>query len=446
MKVTWEEQGSNQGCMTVEVEKDLVTTCIDRAFKKVVKKVNLPGFRKGKVPRAVFNKCFGIGALAQDAISFLWDETYRKALDEAKIVPVSEPKITCQEAGIEDGKPYTYKVELTIEPKVTLGQYQDLKFELDEQEYCVSEEDVDKVVQAKAQDAIVLEQVEDGKVKLDHFVKVTIKNLGEPWDEELKQTLADVERGYLTVGKSLLGKEFDRQLVGMKVGEEKEVDLIYPSDAKEQKDALLLKCKVKLAEVKQGQVPELNDEFAKEVSDQETLDALRKQIRTELEQEVASYRDEMQRCGLLRLAVVNAKIDVPPIMIEDELKDVMLEAESFKGDLSAEALREVFDQEEENESEEKDPFKRLALFRVKSWLVIKEIAKKEQIEVKTDEVMAEIKGGGLQKALESPLGPTLLKVNDKGEQVIDGERLFYMTSKYLYTKKVMEFLVSKKTG
>lgn len=382
MKASWEKTEKNQGILTVETDEQTVAKALDQAFKKVVKKVNVPGFRKGKVPRQIFEKKFGVEALYQDALDILLPEAYEAAVKETGIEPVDRPEIDIEQ--LEKGKSLIFKANVTVKPEVTLGQYKGL--EVPEKDFSVSPEDVDAELQKMQKQQGQLVVVEEGSAENGDRVIIDFEGFvdGEAFE-------GGKAEGYnLEVGSGSFIPGFEDQLIGLKAGEEKDVEVTFPQDyhAAELagKQAVF---KVKLHEIKRLNLPELDDEFAQDVSEFDTLDELKADIEKKLQEKADKEKESYVRNQLVEQAAGNAEVEIPQVMIDHEVEHMLRRFEqqlSYQG-FNLEMYAQLTGQDVDSLKEQ---FKGDAEKKVRADLVLEAIAKAENIEVSDEEVEQEI--------------------------------------------------------
>jgi trigger factor len=383
MSAKFEKLEGNQGKLTVEVDAETFNKALDQAFKKVVKQVNVPGFRKGRVPRPIFEQRFGVEALYQDALDIVLPEAYTKAVEETSIEPVSQPEIDIEQIGKNEALIFT--AEVTLKPEVKLGEYKGLEVEKVDTE--VTDEDVEnelKELQKRHAELVVKEDeaaAEGDTVVIDFEGFVD----GEAFEG------GKAENHSLELGSGSFIPGFEEQLIGVKAGEEKEVNVTFPEEYHAEelagKDAVF---KVKVHEVKSLELPELDDEFAVDVDDEvETLDALREKIKNRLKESKEHEAKHTIENAVIEQAAENAEIDVPEVMIENEIDRMMKE---FEQRLQAQGLNlDLYKQfSGQDESELKEQMKADAEKRVRVSLTLEAIAKTENIEVTDEEVEKEL--------------------------------------------------------
>jgi trigger factor len=313
MSVKWEKQEGNTGVLTVEVEEVKVKDGLDKAFKKVVKEINVPGFRKGKMPRKMFEQRFGTESLYQDALDFILPDAYAAAVDEAGIDPVDRPEIDIVK--MEQGENLIFTATVTVRPEVTLGDYKGL--EISKQETDVTDEEIEaqlKEQQTRLAELVVKE--EEAIVEGDTAVIDFEGFLGEEAFEG-----GAGEDHSLEIGSGSFIPGFEEQLIGLKTGEQKDVVVTFPEEyhAAELagKEATF---KVTVKEVKGKELPELNDELAKEIdSEVEGIDALRTKLKEKTTEDKKNAAETAIKDELVEKAADNATIDIPQAMIDAEV-------------------------------------------------------------------------------------------------------------------------------
>ncbi|MCU7557121.1 trigger factor [Macrococcus capreoli] len=383
MSAKWEKQEGNVGLLTVTVPEEEVKTGLDKAFAKVVKQVNVPGFRKGKMPRQMFEQRFGVESLFQDALDFILPDAYAKAVEEAGINPVDRPEIDVEQ--MEKGKALIFTAKVTVEPEVELGDYKGLEVEKFETE--VTEEELNEAINADLARKAELVVKEDGEVVEGDVVNLDFD--GYVNEEAFEGGKAE---GYdLEIGSGQFIPGFEEQLVGTKVGEEKDVNVKFPEEYHAEelagKDAVF---KVKINEIKSKEVPELDDEMAKELDESvDSVDAYKAKYKADLEEQKKLQAENDTKESLVMQAVENAKVDIPEAMINTELDRMMQE---FEQRIAQQGLNlELYFQfSGQTEEQLKESMKADAEQRVKTNLTLAAIANAENIEVSDADVDAEL--------------------------------------------------------
>jgi trigger factor len=383
MSAKFEKLEGNQGVLTVEVDAETVSKSLDSAFQKVVKQVNVPGFRKGKMPRPLFEKRFGIESLYQDAIDLMLPEAYSAAIDETGIEPVDRPEIDLEQ--IEKGKTFIFTAKVTVKPEVKLGEYKGL--EVEAFDTTVSDEDVDSEIKALQEKQAELVVKEDGKAEIGDTVVMDFEGFvdGEAFEG------GKAENYSLELGSGQFIPGFEEQLVGLAAGESKDVEVSFPEEyhAAELagKPAVF---KVTLHEIKGKELPELDDEFAKDVDDEvETLDALKEKIKSRLEHDKKHQAEHHIQDAVVEKATANAEIDVPEVMIGNEV-DRMLQEFEQRLQMQGMNLELYFQFSGQNEDALREQMNDEAVQRVRGSLTLEAVAKAENIEVTEEEINEEL--------------------------------------------------------
>ncbi|WLR44109.1 trigger factor [Bacillus carboniphilus] len=383
MSVKWEKKEGNNGVLTVEVEASEFNKALDQAFKKVVKKVNVPGFRKGKVPRPIFENRFGVESLYQDALDIILPVEYSKAIEEAGIEPVDQPNIDIEQ--IEKGENLIFTAEVVVKPEVKLGDYKGLEAEKEDIE--VTDEDVEAELKSLQEKQAELVLKEEGEIVEGDTVVLDFEGFvdGEAFEG------GNAENYSLEIGSNTFIPGFEEQLIGLKAGDEKDVEVSFPEEYHAEdlagKPAVF---KVKIHELKTKELPALDDEFAKDVDEEvETLEELKEKTRKNLEESKKTEAETKLKDTLIEKAAENAEIDIPEAMINTELDRMMNE---FDQRLQMQGMnRELYFQfSGQSEEDLKESMKEDAGKRVKFNLTLETIAKVENIEVSDEEVKEEL--------------------------------------------------------
>lgn len=383
MSVKWEKQEGNVGVLTVEVDVATVNAGLDAAFKKVVKQVNVPGFRKGKMPRPLFEQKFGVESLYQDALDVLLPEAYANAVEEAGISPVDRPEIDIEK--MEKGENLIFTATVTVKPEVTLGNYKDL--EVEKFDATVSDEDVEaalKELQERQAELVVKEEgaAVEGDTAVIDFEGFTD---GEAFEGGAGENYS------LVLGSNSFIPGFEEQVIGLETGAEKDIEVTFPEEyhAAELagKPAVF---KVKIHEIKTKQLPELDDEFAKDVDDEvETIAELKEKTKAKLEHDKKHEEEHFIQNAVIGQAVENATIDVPEVMIASEVDRMM---KDFAGRIQQQGLNLDLYYQFSGQDEEtlKGQMKEEAEGQVRTSLVLEAIAEAEKLEATDEDVDAEL--------------------------------------------------------
>ncbi|EAE3013369.1 TPA: trigger factor, partial [Listeria monocytogenes] len=414
----WEKQEGNVGKLTFEIEQEKVKEGLDRAFVKVRKTLNVPGFRKGKVPRQIFNQRFGEEALFQDALDILLPEVYSAAIDEAGIDPVDTPQVNIE--SMEKGETWVLTAEVTVKPEVKLGDYKGLEVEKRETELTTEELEAElKQLQERQAELVVKEDApaENGDTVILDF---------EGFKDGVAFEGGQAENHSLELGSGQFIPGFEEKLVGLKAGDEADIELTFPEEYHaEDLAGQPVVFKVKLHEIKTKEVPALDDELAKDIDEEvETLDELKEKISKRLQEAKEESVAQAKQEEVIAKAVENAEVDIPHAMVHHEADHLM---NHFAQDLQAQGLTpELYYQftgqteEAMHAQMEKDAEK-----RVKMNLVLEAIAEAENIEPTEEAIDEEIstlaeKYGMEKDAVRAALGDmSELKSDLKIRKAID---------------------------
>ncbi|MGF2167390.1 trigger factor [Enterococcus casseliflavus] len=385
MTAKWEKTGTNDGVLTFTIAQAEIQKGLTTAFNKVKGNLNVPGFRKGKVSRQVFNRMYGEEALYEDALNAVLPEAYEAAVKEAGIDPVAQPKIDVD--SMEKGQDWVIKAEVTVKPEVKLGDYKELTVEKQDRE--VTEEDVDARIKREQEAQAELVIKEDEAAENGDTVVIDFEGfLGEETFEGGKG-----ENYSLELGSNSFIPGFEEQLVGTKAGDSKDVTVTFPEDYQAEdlagKEAVF---KVTVHEVKAKELPELDDEFAKDVDDSvESLAELKEKYRAELTETKEKAAEDAKDEAAIRQAVENAEIvELPDSMVHDEVHRSM---DEFLNNMQRQGISpEMYYQlTGSTEADLHTQFEGEAETRVKTNLVIEAIAKAEGLEATEEDIENEIK-------------------------------------------------------
>ena len=357
---------------------------LDKAFNRAVKRVNAPGFRKGKLPRAVFNKMYGEEALYQDAVDYVLPRAYTKAIDELEVSPLAMPDIDVKEISKEEG--VKFEAVVTVKPNVELGEYKNLGLEKDSVEVTDAdvEERLDSLLSRQAE-----WQIKEGESKKGDIVVIDFK--GFIGDEAFEGGEA---KGYeLELGSGSFIPGFEEQLEGKVAPVDTEVNVTFPENYQVADLAgKAAKFEVTVHDVKEKVLPELTDEFVKEFSKEaaSTVAEYKEKLKEEIKLEKENLAEKSYSDKVISTAVENAKVSVPEKLVEQEVNSMF---EQFTGNLSRQGLS--FDLYEQftgkGEADLKAEMKSDAENKIKTSFVLGEIAEVEKVEVTEADIDAEVK-------------------------------------------------------
>lgn len=377
------ERVENEATLKITAPAAEVNAGYKKAVKKIADQVNIPGFRKGKAPRAIIEMHYGKEAVKQEAFEIVANKAYSEALDQEKLIPVSDPKV--EESVFEEGKDMELTIKVTLKPEPELGEYKGLH--VDKKEVEITDEQVDaQIKDMMGRDAKMVVAEEGAVIEKGDFAIIDFAGTvdGEPFS-------GGEGKGYpLEVGSNSFIPGFEDQLVGLSKGDSTDVEVTFPEDyfVKDLagKEAVF---KVNIQDVKRKELPELNDEYVASKTDFKTVEELR-----------ANYKERMQKAAeanakteyeheLIDLAVANAKFSVPEIMIEDKISQMVdemkMSLESRKMSLDMYMQYTGLDMAKIRENQ-----RPVAEENVKTDLVLDAIAKAEDIQVDMADVDAEI--------------------------------------------------------
>lgn len=382
MKVVLGEKENNNVNFTIEIPESDFEKALQKAYLASRGRFSLPGFRKGKVPRKIIEMNYGIEIFYEDAINIVLPEAYDFAIKELDLKPVDQPDVDIDE--IEKGKPIIVKIDVTVKPEVKLGDYKSI--EIEKAEYNVTDEIIeDELLALQEKNGRIIDAgerpVKDGDI-------LTIDFAGYVDDAQFDGGTAE---GYeLEIGSNSFIPGFEEQLVGKSIDEEVEVAVRFPDEYHEEslkgKDAIF---KVTIHEIKEKELPELDDEFAKDISEFDTLEEYKQSIRDRLEVEFETRGNVENENNLIQKVIEACEVDIPEAMIETQLET---EIGEFDYRMRSQGLNLEQYLQITNSTEEalKEQLKPNAIHRVKGDLVLEAIAKAEEIEVSDEDIDKEL--------------------------------------------------------
>ena len=379
---------------TVEAEK--FNEAIQTVYKKNAKYFNIPGFRKGKAPFKMVEKAYGIQIFYEDAFNEVATEAYTKGIEDNKIEVVSKPEIDIKQ--IEAGKDLIFTAVVQTKPEVTLGKYKGI--EIKKIEYNVSDEDVEHELSHAAEHNARIVTVEDRAVENGDITVIDFEGFvdGKAFEG------GKAENHELEIGSGKFIPGFEEQIIGMKTDEEKDIKVTFPKEypAKELagKEATF---KIKLHEIKKKELPEINDEFAKDASEFDTLEEWKKSIREKQEKANESKAKYEMEEEAIEAVCNDSKVDIPSGMIETQI-DNMEQDVSSRLSYQGMKLDQYLQMVGKTRKEFRDEYKEQAEKQVKTNLVLEAVMKDSKIEVAEEEIEAKIKDNpNLRKYIEESL-------------------------------------------
>jgi len=392
MKATWEKIELNTVSLNVEVDTEKVSTALDQAFKKVVNQVNVPGFRKGKVPRSMFEAKFGVESLYQDAIDIILPEAYSQAVQETGIQPVDRPEIDVTQ--FAKGQAFIFTAKVTVKPEVTLGDYKGV--EVTKLSAEVTEEETNAELERLQQRHAELNVVEEGAAQTGDTAVIDF----DGYVDGVAFEGGKAERYSLELGSNSFIPGFEDQVVGMELGDYKDVEVTFPESYHAEnlagKPAVF---KVKLHELKRKSLPTLDDEFAKDVSEFDTLDEYKQDLVNKLQANKEKEAVQALEAEVIAKVAEAASVEIPDAMVATE-QNYMLQ--DFENRLSSQGMNlDLYYQfSGQNEEALRDQMKGDAQKRVLNNLVLEAVASAEGIVVSEDEITEELEA--LSKVYNRP--------------------------------------------
>lgn len=382
MSLQVEKLEKNMAKLTVEVPAEQFDEALKTSYNKNKSKFNIPGFRKGKAPQAMIEKMYGVGVLYEDAAGEIIDTTYAGAMDESGLDIVSRPEISVEQ--IEKGKPFIYTAMVAVKPEVTLGEYKGIEVEKARPE--VTDADIDAELAKVQEQNSRLISVEDRAVADGDQTVVDFEGFvdGVPFEG------GKAESYPLTIGSHSFIDTFEEQLIGKNIGEEVEVNVTFPAEYHAEelagKPALF---KVTVKEIKVKELPELNDEFAGEVSEFETLDEYKADIKAKLSETKEKQATTENENNVVQKVVENASMDIPEPMIDQQVRN-MLEDYARRMQSQGISLEQYMQFTGMTIDQLQDQMRPQAEKRIQTRLVLEAIVAAENITVDDEAVDAEI--------------------------------------------------------
>ena len=383
MSVQVEKLEKNMAKLTIEVAPEELEKAIEGAYQKNKSKISVPGFRKGKVPRQMIERMYGKEVFYEDAVNALIPEAYEKAVDECEEEIVSSPKIEVEQ--VEAGKPFIFTAEVALKPEVKLGKYKGVKVEKADTE--VTDEEVDKEIDKERESNARNIDVTDRAVKDGDIVTLDFEGFVDGTAFEGGKG----ENYPLTIGSGTFIPGFEEQLVGAEIGKETEVNVTFPEDyqAEDLKGkAAVFKCTVK--EIKEKELPALDDEFASEVSEFETLAEYKADVKGRLEERKAKAAREAKEAAVIEEIIKDSDMEIPEAMIETQQRQ-MIDEFAQRIQMQGLTLEQYFQFTGASYDQMIEQVKPQAEKRIQSRLVLEAVAAAEKIEATEEDYEEELK-------------------------------------------------------
>ena len=383
MKVTAEHGENREVTLTIEVEQDKLEKASEGAAKRISARVNIPGFRKGKAPRRIVENFVGKDAILQEAFEGLAQKAFEDALTEQNMEPVTRPEIDI--VTLEDGKDVVFTAKFTQRPDVRLGAYKGLA--VPKEEVTVADEDIDRQIEGMRQhQGTLVDAPADAAVKNDDFVTLDFEGFVDG---------AAFEGGKgedypLQIGSGSFIPGFEDQLIGAKVGEERDVNVTFPEEYHAEnlkgKDAVF-KCKIR--SIKSRELPELDDAFAKKASKFETLAELREDVRKNLLAAAERKAETERRSKAIDMATDHCTMEIPPVMVENRIT-AMIQEMAMRLEQQGMSLEQYLQYAGLDIGKIRDEYRETAEKNVRTDLMLEEVAKAEGIKVEGGDLDREV--------------------------------------------------------
>ncbi len=425
MSARLEKIENSEAYLEIEADAAAVEEGLEKAYRKVVKQVNIPGFRKGKVPRQFLEAHFGKEILFEDALEFIVPNAFEKALNELDIDPIAQPDFDIDIEKLESGSPLPFKVKVAVKPEVILGDLEGLEISIPR--FQVSEAEVDiRMDDMRTRYAQLVEKVEAPAEIGDTVVIDFVGTLnGEAFPGGSGQDYQ------LELGSDTFIPGFESQLVGMKAGEAKDVEVKFPDDYHAEdlkgKDAVF---KTTVTKVETRALRELDDEFAQEISDFDTIEELKADVRDNLIKANEMRRNEAIKNEVVNKAVEASQIDIAPAVAEMQLDSILNQFEQRLGTQGI-SLEQYFQMTRSNVGEFREDMRPQAIMQAKSNFLLEKLVEEKGIELTDEEVDQQINEIAQQMGIEP----------DQARQNLEGvmDRIRYN----LKVDKAVQYLVDK---
>ncbi|EJO5348422.1 trigger factor [Clostridium botulinum] len=423
MNVKVENIEKNVVKLEITVESEKFNEAVKKSFKKNAKRFNVPGFRKGKAPLNIIKKYYGEGVLFEDAINFCCEDTYPKAIEENKVKPVDYPQIDVVQIG--EGKDFIYTAQVTTVPEVKLGEYKGV--EVKKVSYEVEDEAVEKELKSMQEKNARVSLKEEGEIEKGNIAVIDFKGYvdgeafegGEGKDYELE------------IGSGTFIGDFEDQLVGLKKDESKKVNVSFPEEyGREDLNGKPATFEVTVKDIKNKELPALDDEFAKEVSEFDTLEELKTDIKERMKKELSQKAKAEYEEAVIEAVAANTEIEIPKVMIEKEVDNMVKDLE-MRLKYQGLDLKSYYEFTNSSEEKVREYMRETAEKRVKTDLIMQEIAKVEDIKATEEELK--------EKAMEVAKQYGQKDVEKTAELIVNAQKAYLEID--IVNGKVLELLV-----
>ncbi|MCL6477774.1 MAG: trigger factor [Peptococcaceae bacterium] len=425
MKATAEKVEKNTVVLEVEVEPEKLSQAVDQAYKKIVKQVNIPGFRKGKAPRIILERYVGKKALYDEAVEIILPEAYMSAVKDTGIDPVSQPELELVQ--VEEGKPVVFKAKVVVKPEVKLGQYTGLEVTDPHRE--VTDEDVQKELERLQNRHAKLVTLEEGAVEKGDLATIDFagKMDGVPFEG------GKADDYTLEIGSGSFIPGFEDQIVGMTINETRDIEVKFPDDyGKKELAGNSAVFTVTVKSIKRKELAPLDDEFAKDVSEFDTLEELRADLANKLNQAAEEAAKAQIRRDVVAKAVENAEVDIPQEMIDSRVEEMV---RNMNQRLSAQgiSLDKYLNFTNSNMDELREKVRPDAEQSVRQSLVIDAIAKAENLAVSDEDLNEEV----------NRIGGEMKQDPEVVRKILEGQNQLEFIKESILRDKTVQFLADR---
>ncbi|WP_416197481.1 MAG: trigger factor [Sporanaerobacter sp.] len=382
MNSVLEKKENNKATFTIEIGEDKFEKAVQKAYLKNRSRFNIPGFRKGKAPRKIIEMNYGEGVFYEEALNIILPDAYEEAIKELSLEPVDTPDVDIEQ--LESGKPVIFKVEVTIKPEVKLGDYKGI--EVEKVEYNVTDEDVEEELKNIRDMNYRLVDASDREAKEGDILNIDFE--GYVGEEKFEGGSAENQELEIGAGRFIPG--FEEQLIGKKKGDLVDVKVTFPEDYFEEslkgKEALF---KVTINDIKEKEFPVLDDEFAKDVSEYDTLEEFKNSIRERLEKEAKNKEEIERENSVIKALVESSEVDIPEVMIDNQIQNEIAEFD-YRLRLQGLSIDRYFELTNSTIEDLKEQMRPNAERRVKSDLILGAVAKAENIQASDEDIDKEL--------------------------------------------------------
>lgn len=423
MNVKMQKIETNVVELEITVEAQKFGEALKKSYNKNARNFNVPGFRKGKAPLNIIKKYYGEGVLFEDAINFCCEDTYPKAIEENNIKPVDYPQIDVVQIG--EGKDFIYTAEVTTVPEVKLGEYKGV--EVKKVSYEVEDEAVENELKSMQEKNARVSLKEEGEIEKGNIAIIDFKGYvdGEAFEG------GEAKDYELEIGSGTFIGDFEDQLVGLKKDESKKVNVSFPEEyGREDLNGKPATFEVTIKDIKVKELPALDDEFAKEVSEFDTLEELKSDIKDRMKKELSDKAKAEYEEAVVEAVAANAEIEIPKVMIEKEIDNMVRDLE-MRLKYQGLDLKSYYEFTNSSEEKVKEYMKETAEKRVKTDLIMQEIAKVEDIKATEEELK--------EKAMEVAKQYGQKDVEKTAELIVNAQKAYLEID--IVNGKVLDLLV-----